>query len=94
MRFPMLSIHLSLYLKVYDNVMKLHKLTFLERLHRYRTVGKYAGILICYISMLVHFWVKIVEWWQPRMNIDVVPDLIGADDRKRSVIKPQISTQE
>lgn len=61
--------------KVYDKVVKLPKSTFLWRLERYRTVGKYSGILVCFVFMMVHLWAKVLEIWQPRDKIDVVPDL-------------------
>lgn len=69
--------------RVYEKVMELPRLTFLDRLERYRSVGKCVGLLICYISMLIHFWVKLVDWYQPRRLIDVVPDLSGNDDTRK-----------
>ena len=60
---------------VYDKIEKLPQLNFLERLQLYRTAGKYLGLLVCGIFMLIHFWVKIVELLLPRDSIDIVPDL-------------------
>lgn len=62
--------------KVYNHVSSnSRKLTFLERLEKYRSVGGFSGIVVCHIFMIIHFFVIIVEWFQPLENIDVVPDL-------------------
>jgi phosphatidylinositol glycan class A protein len=60
---------------VYEQVLKNQKLTFLQRLARYRTVGPFAGYVVCMMAVSLHFLLAIVEWLQPRNQIDVVPDL-------------------
>ena len=62
-------------LKVYEQVLEKRKLTFLQRLARYRTVGPFAGYVVCMIAVSLHFFVAIIEWLQPRNQIDVVPYL-------------------
>ncbi len=62
-------------LKVYEQVLEKRKLTFLQRLARYRTVGPFAGYIVCMIAVSLHFFVAIIEWLQPRNQIDVVPHL-------------------
>jgi len=60
---------------VYDGVLTKPRLTFLQRLDRYKTVGGIAGYVVCVLAITLHFAVKLVEWWQPRDLIDVVPDV-------------------
>ena len=61
---------------VYRQVLETKRLTFLQRLARYKSVGPFAGYVACLLSITLHFIVIIVEWLQPRELIDVVPDLI------------------
>jgi len=61
---------------IYNHVLyKQPRLTFLERLNRYVTVGSVAGLVACILAVTLHFYVMLVEWMQPRENIDVVPDI-------------------
>ena len=59
----------------YDEVLNKSRLTFLQRLARYKTVGWIAGYVVCFLAITQHFVVSVVEWWQPRDNIDIVPDI-------------------
>jgi hypothetical protein len=38
-------------------------------------VGGIAGYVVCLLDITLHFVVLLIEWWQPRHLIDVVPDL-------------------
>ncbi len=67
---------------VYEQVYNRDRLTFLQRLARYKTVGPFAGYVVCLISLTLHFIVIIIEWLQPRHLIDVVPDLISSPGKK------------
>mmetsp|Transcript_2801 Transcript_2801/g.3725 ORF Transcript_2801/g.3725 Transcript_2801/m.3725 type:complete len:454 (+) Transcript_2801:76-1437(+) len=73
---------------IYEQVMKKKRLTFLQRLARYKSVGFFSGYFVCLLSVTLHFIVKIIEWWQPRNLIDVVPDIAplrnSCDDTKKS----------
>lgn len=60
---------------VYDEVLKKPRLTFLQRLARYKTVGGVAGYVVCALAIILRSVVSLVEWWQPRNIIDVVPDI-------------------
>jgi len=60
---------------VYRVVVTQPKLTFLERLARHRTVGPIAGIVVSVLAVTLHFLVTLVEQWQPRECIDVVPNI-------------------
>ncbi|KAL7513494.1 hypothetical protein ACHAXN_010634 [Cyclotella atomus] len=60
---------------VYDLVYDKSRLSLLERLRRYKTVGGIAGYVVCLLGITLHFVVLLIEWWQPRHLIDVVPDL-------------------
>jgi phosphatidylinositol glycan class A protein len=62
--------------KVYDEVLKKPRLTFLQRLARYKGVGGIAGYVVCLLAITLHFVVSLVEWWQPHYLIDVVPDIL------------------
>lgn len=73
---------------VYDELLNEPRLSFLQRLARYKTVGGIAGYVVCILAITLHFVVTFVEWWQPRDLIDIVPDICyeHKDDRKtRSV---------
>lgn len=60
---------------VYDEVLRKPRVTFLQRLARYKTVGGVAGYVVCILAITLHFVVSLIEWWQPRELIDVVPDI-------------------
>ena len=36
--------------------------------------------MACLLAITLHFVVKLVEWWQPRHLIDVVPDWTIVDN--------------
>jgi phosphatidylinositol glycan class A protein len=59
---------------VYSRVFDKPRLSFLQRLARYKTVGSIAGYVACILAITVHFVVLLVEWWQPIDLIDVVPN--------------------
>lgn len=61
--------------EVYRKVLAKERLSFLQRLARYKSTGPIAGYVTCFIAVSLHFLVKIVEYCQPRGEIDVVPDL-------------------
>jgi phosphatidylinositol glycan class A protein len=65
---------------VYKQVLQKKRLTFLQRLARYKSIGPFAGYFACLLSVTLHFIVIIIEWWQPRHLIDVVPDLVSPDE--------------
>ena len=67
---------------VYDAAYNKPPLTFVQRLTRYKTVGRVAGYIVCLLAVTLHFVVKLVKWWQPRHLIDVVPDFYIIEDRK------------
>lgn len=73
---------------VYDDVWRKPRLNFLERLARYKTVGGIAGYVVCTLAITLHFVVSLVEWWQPRDLIDVVPDICcchqNKDEKRKS----------
>lgn len=70
-------------ISIYEQVLKKKRLTFLQRLARYKTVGPFAGYIACLLSITLHFIVNIIEWWQPRHLIDVVPDLVTPNKEKK-----------
>ena len=61
--------------QVYEKVLEKKRLTFLQRLARYKTVGSFSGYVVCLIAVSLHFLLNIIEWMQPRNQIDIVPDL-------------------
>ena len=71
-------------ISIYEQVLKKKRLTFLQRLARYKTVGPFAGYVACLLSVTLHFIVIIIEWWQPRHLIDVVPDLITTNVKEKT----------
>ncbi len=60
---------------VYDEILTEPRLSLLQRLVRYKSVGGIAGYIVCILAITLHFVVSIVEWWQPRHFIDIVPDI-------------------
>jgi phosphatidylinositol glycan class A protein len=58
--------------EVYRQVLAKERLSFLQRLARYKSTGPIAGYVTCFIAVSLHFLVKIVEFCQPRSEIDVV----------------------
>ena len=73
---------------VYDEVLAQPRLSFSQRLARYKTVGGIAGYIVCILAVILHLVVSLVEWWQPRRIIDVVPDICheprDEEEKKRS----------
>jgi phosphatidylinositol glycan class A protein len=69
---------------VYDELLLEPRLSFLQRLARYKTVGGIAGYVVCLLSITQHFLLRLVEWWQPQDIIDVVPDITCCETKKIS----------
>lgn len=67
---------------VYEQVMNQERLSYLERLECYTSLGGFSGIVACMLAMTFELWVSFVEWWLPRDAIDVVPDLVVAGQTK------------
>lgn len=65
--------------QVYEKVLKMKRLTFLQRLARYRTVGPFSGYVVCVIAISLHFIRKMIDYWQPVEHIDAIPDLNPLD---------------
>ena len=61
---------------VYEEVMDRERLTFMERLECYKSLGGFSGLVACLLAITFEFWVSFVEWWMPRDAIDVVRDLV------------------
>jgi len=70
---------------VYDELLLEPRLSFLQRLARYKTVGGIAGYVVCLLSITQHFLLRLVEWWQPQDIIDVVPDITCCETKKIAV---------
>lgn len=71
---------------VYSNVFEKPRLSFLQRLARYKKVGGVAGYVACILAITLHFAVSLVEWWQPVDLIDVIPDMClvpGNNEKKK-----------
>jgi phosphatidylinositol glycan class A protein len=67
---------------VYDTVLKQGVLrSFGGRLAMYQSLGGFSGLVACLIMVTLELWLRVVEWWQPRADIDVVPDLPGTRSR-------------
>ena len=71
------------------NVFEKKRLSFLQRLARYKTVGGIAGYVVCILAITLHFVVLLVEWWQPIDLIDVVPNMISFEQEKAKNKKRQ-----
>ena len=69
-------------IRVYDELILEPRLSFLQRLARYKTVGGIAGYVVCLLSITQHFILRLVEWWQPQDVIDVVPDITCCETMK------------
>ena len=61
--------------QVYEKVLKQKRLSLLQRLARYKSIGPFAGYVACLYAISVHLFVTLVEWWQPQHLVDVVQDL-------------------
>ena len=59
---------------VYERVLRKPRLTFAERLDRYKSVGPIAGYVAWILAVTQHLVVLFVGWWQPVDSIDTVPD--------------------
>jgi len=70
--------------QVYDKVSRKSRLSFLQRLARYKTVGGIAGYVVCILAITLHFVASLVEWWQPWHLIDVVPDICHTRNEEKS----------
>jgi phosphatidylinositol N-acetylglucosaminyltransferase subunit A len=60
-----------------------HRGDLCERLECYVTaLGGRIGpttLVVCILAVALELWLRLVEWWQPRDEIDIVPDLIKND---------------
>jgi phosphatidylinositol N-acetylglucosaminyltransferase subunit A len=41
-------------------------------------------LAVCALAVALELWLRLVEWWQPRHEIDVVPDLITSVDESNN----------
>ena len=71
--------------QVYDEVLAKPRLSFLQRLARYKTVGGIAGYVVCILAITLHFVVSLIEWWQPRHLIDKVPDICHGKNEVKKI---------
>ena len=79
-------------IQVYEQVLNKPRLTLLERLDRYKSVGPVAGYVASLIAISLHFFARFVDYWQPRSLIDVVPGLpLGPN--KNATKKPYIDNK-
>jgi phosphatidylinositol glycan class A protein len=62
--------------QLYHHALGQERLTFLQRIERYRTTGPVIGILACLVALMVQLLSAIMDWLQPISTIDIVPDLI------------------
>eukprot|EP00804_Cyclotella_cryptica_P005250 CCRYP_018897-RA/>CCRYP_018897-RA protein AED:0.28 eAED:0.29 QI:0/0/0/1/0/0/2/0/196 len=69
---------------VYDRVIARPQLSLSQRLVRYKTAFSGVCGVVCLLGITLHFVVFLVELWQPRHLIDVVPDLCIDKDQKHS----------
>jgi phosphatidylinositol glycan class A protein len=70
---------------VYEEVIQRQRLSLRERLQCYASLGGIAGLVACFLVLTLEVWLRVVEKWQPRHTIDVVPDLAdpsGEADRQ------------
>lgn len=80
---------------IYEKVMYMPRLTFLQRLERYATCGEiFGGSISCLLCITVHFVYLVLEWYYPREGIDVVPDLVHGlcASGDHSTIEPECSS--
>lgn len=61
--------------EIYRKVLQQKRLTLVERLQRYASMGPISGLVVCLLVVALEFWIAFVEWWQPRESIEVVPGL-------------------
>lgn len=61
---------------VYDEVIEEAPKTFDERLACYGSLGGFSGFVACLLACYIELWIRLVEWYRPADQIDVVPDLI------------------
>jgi phosphatidylinositol glycan class A protein len=74
--------------RVYDRMMQREKMDIWGRLKCYRSTGRFSGIIVCCLAILVQLWLYIVELWLPAKAIEVIPDLIEpptTDGRKTNL---------
>lgn len=61
---------------VYDSVYSKRRLSLLERMMCYRSVGSISGFVVCGLAIIVEVWFQFITWWQPMDSIDRVVDLV------------------
>jgi phosphatidylinositol glycan class A protein len=67
---------------VYDTVLEQGGVrSFGGRLLMYQSLGGFSGLVACLLMVTLELWLHVVDWWQPRADIDVVPDLPGTRSR-------------
>ena len=60
--------------KVYDAALKCPKLSFIDRMRVYLTVGPVAGLACVLITVLDYGLWLLLEWLQPRSSIEIATD--------------------
>jgi len=74
--------------EVYKHVIQQDRLTFLERLQRYGSIGTLSGMVVCLLAVTIEFWLLFIEWWQPEDSIDVVPNLLKEESGDLAIQVP------
>ncbi|KAI3738955.1 hypothetical protein L2E82_29256 [Cichorium intybus] len=60
---------------VYNRALKCPNQSLLERLSRYLTCGAWAGKLFCLVMIVDYILWRLLQVWQPDMEVEVVPDI-------------------
>nr|CAG4645493.1 EOG090X0515 [Lynceus sp. MCZ IZ 141354] len=63
-------------MNVYNHVYNEEEISISEKLSRYRKCGILAGPFFLLLVLLVHFCIRIVDWWIPRHSIDIARKIV------------------
>jgi phosphatidylinositol N-acetylglucosaminyltransferase subunit A len=68
--------------QVYRQVSIPRPKTLLERLDSsYRSIGGIAGSVVCFLLVSFELLLLMIEWWQPKESIDILPDFVFEPDQ-------------
>ena len=68
--------------QVYRQVLIPRPKTLLERLDSsYRSIGGIAGSVVCFLLVSFELLLLMIEWWQPKESIDILPDFVFEPDQ-------------
>jgi phosphatidylinositol glycan class A protein len=75
--------------QVYSDVCLQSKRLFCDRISRFCSIGGISGLVVVVLLVIVELWTCAANWYEPSVNIDIVPDVIEGKTKKKTCSKTE-----